>query len=345
MVAPIEVRVPPVAYGGIEIVVSVLTEELVHRGHDVTLYASGDSITNATLVSVIPEHTRKSKQDTRLFNALNLIKCLENSSEYDVIHSHVVGPGLLSANLVSTPVLTTPHGPLDPESAQIFPYYKGWYNAISKSAASLVPRTERFAGVVYNSIDCSKYPFNHGNRGDYLLFFSRFSPEKGAHDAIRVAKKLGMPLVLAGNISEPAYFKNEILPLVDGKKIRCETEVSPERKKDLMMNARCLLAPITWNEPFGLFMAEAQACGTPVIGNRFGAAPEIVEDGKTGFIVDSLAQMISCVKKVDRIDSQMCRRRILDRFDLPQLADSYLAAYRRIISKTVATAPKVVIKN
>jgi glycosyltransferase involved in cell wall biosynthesis len=233
----------------------------------------------------------------------------------------------------------------EPESALAFQHYKGWYNAISKSAISLVPRKDRFIGVVYNSIDCSQYPFNHGKRGDYLLYFSRFSPEKGAHVAIKIARELGYPLILAGNIADPDYFKENILPFVDEKKIRCETEVSPERKLELMMNAKCLLAPITWPEPFGIFMVEAQACGTPVIAYGLGAAPEIIEHGRTGFIAKSFPEMVSYVKLIDQIDSRKCRQLVLDKFDVPQLADGYLAVYRSIISKTVAAAPKVVVKN
>lgn len=343
MVAPVEVRVPPVAYGGIEIVVSILTEELVRRGHDVTLYASGDSITSARLVSVVPEYLRKTKQDPRLFTALNLAKCLEDAENYDVIHNHTNGLALLSTGLVNTPVLTTVHGPMDRDGAFAFLRYKGWYNVISKSAISSVPFTNRLVGEVYNSIDCSEYPFNHGQRGDYLLYFSRFSPEKGAVDAIRVALKLNLPIVLAGNVADRDYFRARILPLVDKRMIRCETEVSQERKIELMLNAKCLLAPLKWAEPFGIFIAEALACGTPVIAYRQGAAPEIVNDGVTGYIVDSFSEMIAAVKKVDRIDSSDCRQRILDNFDVPQLADRYLAVYQRIISKTVHATPKVIV--
>jgi len=345
MVAPVEVRVPPVAYGGIELVVSILTEELVRRGHDVTLYASGDSITDAKLISVVPEYLRKSKQDPRFATAVNFVTCLERGNEYDIIHNHTLGLGLLSTTLVKTPVLTTIHGPLLGENLPAFQRYKGWFNVISKSEIRRFLPTSRFVGAIHNSIDCSQYPYNHDKRGDYLLFFSRFSPEKGAEDAIRAALKLDLPLVLAGNVADPQYFKTKILPCVDGRKIRCETEVSSERKKELMLNAKCLVAPLKWPEPFGLFMVEALACGTPVIAYRNGAAPEIILDGKTGFIVDSFNELLSCIKEVDRIDSYACRQLVLDKFDVPQLADSYLAVYKKIISKTIDSAPKVFVNN
>jgi len=345
MVAPVEVRVPPVAYGGIEIVVSILTEELVRRGHDVTLYASGDSITNARLVAVVPEYLRKTKQDPRFFTALNLIRCLEDARNYDIIHNHTHGLTLLSAGLVDTPVLTTIHGPMERDGIFGFSRYRGWYNVISKSAISSVPLSDHLVGEVYNSIDCSMYPFNYGERGDYLLYFSRFSPEKGAVDAIRVALKLNLPIVLAGNVADRDYFRAKILPLVDKRMIRCETEVSQERKIELMLNAKCLLAPLRWAEPFGIFIAEALACGTPVVAYRQGAAPEIVADGVTGYIVDSFSEMVAAVKKIDQIDSSNCRQSILDNFDVPQLADRYLAVYQKIISKKVHATPKVIVNQ
>jgi glycosyltransferase involved in cell wall biosynthesis len=234
MVAPVEIRIPPVDYGGIEIVVSILTEELVRRGHEVTLYASGDSITSAKLISVVPEYLRKSQTNPESSTAANLVTCLEHANEYDIIHNHTVGIGLLSAGLVRTPVLTTLHGPMDTSQAPWFQNYKGWYNVISKSQVAVVPKKTiaKFAGVVYNSIDCSQYPFNRESRGDYLLYFSRFSPEKGALEAIRAAMELDIPLILAGNISNAEFFQKKIRPFIDGRKIRCETKVPPERKRN-----------------------------------------------------------------------------------------------------------------
>lgn len=345
MVAPVEVRVPPVAYGGIELVVSILTEELVRRGHDVTLFASGDSITSARLVSVVPEHLKKKKQDSNFYTTLNLIKCLENSEEFDIIHNHSSTLGLIATSLVKTPVLHTMHIMMDGEMQFAFKNYKGWYNVISKSSIPLVPGGDHFSGVIYNSIDCSKYPFNYGYRGNYLLFFSRFSPEKGAHHAIHASRILGIPVILAGSVTDRNYFKTKVLPYVDNKMIRCETEVTPERKKELMLNAKCLLAPLEWPEIFGLFLAEALACGTPVIAYNQGAAPEIIDDGNTGFVVNTFEEMLSAVKRIDKIDSRECRQQMLDKFDVPRLADNYLQAYRNIISKTLDTAAEVVVKN
>lgn len=339
MVAPLEIRVPPVAYGGIELVVSMLTEELVRRGHEVTLFASGDSITSAKLVSVVPEFFRKSERTSSALSLLNVVSCLEKANDFDIIHNHTGVEGFATAGLVKTPMLTTFHGGLIGDLLILFNHYKGWYNTISQSAFRLLPPKERFAGVIYNAINCSEYPFNDGNRGEYLLFFSRFSPDKGAHLAIQAARRLKIPLILAGNLHpvEHEYFKTQVLPYVDGKMVKYEGEVDNTRKKELMANAKCLLAPITWPEPFGLFMIEAMACGTPVIAYNQGAAPEIVRQEETGYLVNSIDEMVDSVKKIEQIDSWKCRQRVLRNFDVPVLADNYLKAYEQILSENCAT--------
>ncbi len=169
MIAPLELRVPPIAYGGTELVVSLLTEELVSRGHDITLFASGDSITRARLESVCPHSLRGSDKDKGILNLLNTVSCLQRADQFDIIHNHTTVEGMSTAGLVKTPVLTTLHGDLNGDFRTLFTHYQGWYNAISGSAQSLLPEKERFAGVIYNAIDCASYPFNAGERDDYLL--------------------------------------------------------------------------------------------------------------------------------------------------------------------------------
>ena len=345
IVAPLEIRVPPVAYGGIELVVSMLTEELVRRGHNVTLFASGDSITRANLVSVVSEFFRKTERSSSSLSLLNMVSCLEKADDFDIIHSHTAVEGFATAGLVKTPMLTTFHGGLEGDSLILFNHYKGWYNTVSKSALSLLPPKDRFAGVIYNAINCNDYPFNDETRGEYLLFFSRISPDKGPHLAIQVARRLHIPLILAGNLHpvEREYFMTRILPFVDGKMVRYEGEVDDQRKKELMANAKCLLAPITWPEPFGLFMIEAMACGTPVIAFDLGAAPELVRHEETGFVVHSLDDMVDSVQKLDRIDPWKCRQRVLQNFDVPVLADNYLKAYNQILSEGCTTESELVV--
>jgi glycosyltransferase involved in cell wall biosynthesis len=333
MIAPLEMRVPPLAYGGTELLVSLLTEELVQRGHDVTLFASGDSVTGAKLVSICPSFLRESGRDVGILTMLNVISCLERAEEFEIIHNHTCFEGLATAGLVKVPVLTTLHGGLSGDWRLLFGHYKGWYNTISHSAKSLLPSKDRFAGVIYNAIDCASYPFNGGGRDDYLLFLSRMSREKGPHLAIEVARRLEMRLILAGNVDtvDQEYFQSQVLPQVDNDLIQYVGEVDQARKRELLCRARCLLASITWPEPFGLFMVEAMACGTPVVAFNRGAAPEVVRHGITGYVVETVAEMAEAVQKVPQISPSSCRRHVEENFSMSRLADDYLAAYQRIL--------------
>jgi glycosyltransferase involved in cell wall biosynthesis len=333
IIAPLEIRVPPVAYGGTELVVSLLTEALVNRGHDVTLFASGDSVTSARLHAVLPHFLRGTTRAKGLLNLLNTVSCLNQADRFDIIHNHT-GEGMATAHLVKTPMLTTLHGHLDEDWRLVFSRYRGWYNTISQSAKALLPAHEGFAGVVYNAIDVQSYPFNGGHREPHLLFLSRMSPEKGPHLAIEVARRLGCKLVLAGNVDavDEEFFKAVVLPQVDGDQIQYVGEADYYLKRELLAQAYCLLAPLTWAEPFGLFMAEAMACGTPVIAFGRGAAPEVVKHGETGLIVHSLAEMAEAVSRVPTIDPHRCRAHVERHFDVPLMTDRYLATYEVVLT-------------
>jgi glycosyltransferase involved in cell wall biosynthesis len=334
MISPLEMRVPPIAYGGIELVVSLLTEELVRRGHDVTLFASGDSVTSAKLVSVCPHFLRGSDRDAGILTILNVVSCLEQADKFDIIHNHTCFEGLATAGLAKTPMLTTLHGTLKGDWLELFSYYKGWYNTISRSAKSLLPDKERFTGVIYNSIDVDSYPFNDSNRELTLLFLSRICYEKGPHLAIEVAKKSRRKLIIAGNVHpvDEEYFRTMVMPGVDGDQIQYAGEVNYHRKRELLAQAYCLLAPITWQEPFGLYFIEAMACGTPVVVFNRGSAPEVVKHGKTGFVVDTLDEMVDAVDQVHQIDRKRCRKYVEEKFDVPRMADDYLRTYEGILS-------------
>jgi glycosyltransferase involved in cell wall biosynthesis len=333
IIAPLDIRVPPVAYGGTELVVSLLTEALVNRGHDVTLFASGDSVTGARLHAVIPHFLRGTNRSKALLNLLNTVSCLSQADRFDIIHNHT-GEGMATASLIKTPMLTTLHGHLDEDWRLAFSRYRGWYNTISQSAQALLPAHEGFAGVVYNAIDVQSYPFNAGHREPHLLFLSRMSPEKGPHLAIEVARRLGCKLVLAGNVDavDEEFFKAVVFPQVDGDQIQYVGEADYHLKRELLAQAYCLLAPLTWSEPFGLFMAEAMACGTPVIAFGRGAAPEVVKHGATGLIVNSLEEMAEAVSRVHTIDPHRCRAHVERHFDVPIMTDRYLATYEFVLT-------------
>ena len=330
ILAPLEIRVPPVAYGGTELVVSLLTEELVRRGHDVTLFASGDSITTARLVPGSPRYLRGSAQEGELLSLMNAVSCLEEADRFDVIHNHTMPEGLALAGFVDTPVLTTLHGRPKGTARELFERYRGWYVTISRSARALLPPKGRFAGVIHNAIDCASYPFDDSPRDDHLLFLSRINEEKGPHLAIQLARRLGRKLVIAGNADaeDRVFLEQEVLPHVDGRQIRYVGEADARTKRELLSRASCLVAPITWDEPFGLFLAEAMACGTPVVAIRRGAVPEVVLHGETGFVARDLDEMAEFVDRVDEIDPARCRRHVEENFDVPRMADDYLAAYR-----------------
>jgi glycosyltransferase involved in cell wall biosynthesis len=333
MIAPLEMRVPPLGYGGTELVVSLLTEQLVRRGHDVTLFASGDSVTSARLVPGCDRFVRGSERDSGILTMLNVTACLDRAGEFDLVHNHTCFEGLATAGLVRTPVITTLHGGLDGDWLLLFERYRGWYNTISQSAKALLPPKERFAGVIYNAIDVSTFPYNAGWRDDYLLYLSRISREKGAHLAIEVATRAKQRLIVAGNVDDVDrdYFDSEILPHIDGELVTYVGEADAATKRDLMRDARALLAPITWNEPFGLFLIEAMACGTPVVAFRKGSIAEVVEDSVTGFIVNTVEEMVAALGRLKEIQAVACRRRVDERFDVPRMVDEYEKAYERIL--------------
>jgi glycosyltransferase involved in cell wall biosynthesis len=333
MLSPLEMRVPPPGYGGTETIVSLLTEELARRGHDLMLFASGDSETRAQLVPGCERFLRGTDRNKSILTMLSVMSCLERAGEFDIIHNHTTLEGMAAAGLVSTPMLSTLHGGLDGDWLLLFERYRGWYNTISRSAKSLLPDKSRFAGVIYNAIDVESFPFNTGPREDYLLYLSRISYEKGTHLAIEVARRAGRRLVIAGNVDDVdrPYFESEVLPNVDDDFIQYFGEANAAQKRELFANAHCLLAPITWHEPFGLFMAEAMACGTPVVGFRMGSVPEVVADGVTGYVVDSLQEMVAALDRVYRISPEACRRRVEQNFSVERMTDDYLAAYEFIV--------------
>jgi glycosyltransferase involved in cell wall biosynthesis len=339
VLAPVWFAVPPTGYGGIELVVSLLADGLADAGHDVTLFASGDSLTKGKLSAVFPtapsELIGRSQPDLR-----HCLACYQRADEFDVINDHTGMLGAALGGLVDKPVLHTVHGPLDiPEAqeaygriAEVAPQVG--LISISENQRKPMPDLP-WAATIPNAIDLSIYPCKP-HRGEYLLFLGRMSPDKGAHRAIAVAMGLGIPLKIAGKrreVKERQYFAEYVEPHV-GHGVEYLGEVTHGQKVELLQDARATLFPIEWEEPFGLVMIESMACGTPVIGTRHGAVPEVIEHGRSGIIVDTYRKMGDALDEADALDPIECRRYVEERFAPERMVEDYVAAYRAAIDGT-----------
>ncbi|OYD89937.1 glycosyl transferase [Nostoc sp. 'Peltigera membranacea cyanobiont' 210A] len=336
--APLWERVPPPAYGGIELVVGLLTDELVRRGHEVTLFASGDSISLAKLTSVHPRALRLDPtiKDYGIYEMLNLASVYERAEEFDIIHSHIGHGALAYANLVKTPTVHTLHGTFNPDNEKMFSFGKK-QPYVNISNAQREPRLGlNYVATVYNGIDVSSYEF-HSQPEDppYLAFLGRMSPEKGAHLAIEIAKKAGWHLKMAGKIDvvDVEYFEKEIKPHIDGEQIEYLGEANHTQKNALMGGAVATLFPITWREPFGLVMVESMASGTPVIAMKLGSTEEVISHGKTGFLCNNIQECISAIDRVIELDRYACRQYVENLFSVKHMTDGYEAVYQQIIAE------------
>ena len=337
-VAPLWERVPPPAYGGIELIVSLLTEELVRRGHEVTLFASGDSITTAKLSSVHPRALRldSSIREYGIYEMLHLSSVYDRAADFDVIHSHMCCAGLPYAKLVKTPTVHTLHGIFTPDNEKLFVHARR-QPFVSISDAQ---REERlglnYAATVYNGIDTSQYPFHaQPDESPYLAFVGRISPEKGAHHAIAIARQAGWKLKMAGKVDpvDVGYYESEIKPLIDGQQIEYLGEVTHNEKTALLGGAVATLFPITWREPFGLVMVESMATGTPVIAMRMGSTTEVIRHGQTGFLCDRLEDYPAAIARAGSLDRMVCREHVLTHFSVKQMVDGYEAVYRQVMAQ------------
>lgn len=336
-IAPLWERVPPPAYGGTELVVSLLTDELVRRGHEVTLFASGDSITLAKLESVHPRALRldPNVKEFGIYEMLQLGRVYEQASEFDIIHSHMGCAALPYVNLVKTPTVHTLHGIFTADNEKMFTYAKKQpYVSISNTQRE--PRLGlNCVATVYNGIDVDSYQFYpQPDEPPYLAFLGRISPEKGTHHAIEIAKQVGLPLKIAGKVDvvDAEYYENEIKPHIDGKQIQYLGEANHAQKNELMGRAIATLFPITWREPFGLVMVESMASGTPVIATKLGSTTEVIADGKTGFLCNSVAECVSAVRRVEEINRNDCRKHVVNRFSVQKMTDGYEAVYQQILA-------------
>jgi glycosyltransferase involved in cell wall biosynthesis len=335
VLAPPWFAVPPSGYGGIEWIVWLLADGLVEHGHDVTLFASGDSHTKAKLASVF-DHAPSEQIGRSLPDLRHILACYERAGEFDVINDHTGPLGAVLGELLSTPVVHTVHGPLDGEPGDVYESIGRVAPSVGLISISLNQRRPKpdlnWIANVPNALDLEHYPCKP-HRGDYLLFLGRFNHEKGAHRAVAVAMELGLPLKLAGKMREPRekeYFAEFVEPHL-GNGIEYLGEVNHGTKVELLQNARCTLFPIEWEEPFGLVMIESMACGTPVIATRQGAVPEVIGDGTGGVIVDHWRDIPAALEQADAIEPTECRRFAEECFAPERMVADYERAYRDAI--------------
>lgn len=341
MVAPPWYELPPRGYGGIEAMVSDLTTALVRRGHQVTLIGAGRAKTPAAFVGTYPEppSSRIGEPLPEVVHAAAAAAALADL-DVDIVHDHSLA-GPLTAASRTTPTLVTVHGTIDGELGE---YYRRLGETVSLAGISAAQRRSapglNWAGVVHNAVDAATFPYRE-DKEDWLLWLGRFSPDKGAHLAVEAARATGRRIVLAGKLTEPSehdYFSRVVEPLL-GPDAEYVGEADAARKRDLLARARCLVFPIQWEEPFGMVMIEAMACGTPVVTLRRGAAPEVVADGVTGFVRTSPAELPDAIERAGGLDPRACRAHVERHFDVSVMAEGYELLYQRLITEDAARVP------
>jgi len=333
MLSPIAWRTPPKHYGPWENVVSLLTEALVKRGIDVTLFATEDSLTSARLRAVCKKGYEEDKSiEPKAWECLHISEVFEHAGEFDLIHNNFDFLPLTYSGLISTPVITTIHGFSSPK---IYPVYQKYNDRAFYVSISQADRLDslHYAANVYHGIDISQFTFQQ-RPGEYLLFFGRIHIDKGAGEAIEIAKKSGMKLIMAGIIQDSQYYEKNIRPFIDGRSVSYVGSAGPEKRDSLLGNAYALLHPINFDEPFGLSVVESMACGTPVIAFNRGSMPELISHGHNGFLVRTVDEAVAAVHDIPMIERSACRRVVEERFTADRMAKDYIDVYRRVLKRT-----------
>jgi glycosyltransferase involved in cell wall biosynthesis len=332
MLAPIAWSTPPDHYGPWEQVVATLTDALVDRGVDVTLYATGDSRTRARLVSVV-EHGYEVDRTypVKVFEALHIARCFEDASTgaYDLVHNHFDFLPLAWSRLVTTQVVTTIHGFSSPAIVPAYAAYNGHVHYVAISDADRDP-TLSYAATIHHGIDVGQFPFRDTPDPDgHVVCFGRIHPDKGTHEAIDIARAAGRPIRLYGIVQDERYFDVMVQPRL-GRGATFGGAIGGPDRAAALGAASALVHPVEFAEPFGLSVVEAMACGTPVVAYRRGAMPEVIRDGVTGFLVDDVAGAVAALNRIDELDRRACRTDVDQRFSAQRMADDYLALYHRV---------------
>jgi len=341
--APVIERVPPPRYGGTEMVIYLLVEGLIKKGFDVTLFASADSLTSAKLIPVSSEAIRTNPENIWPYDyfmsqdlAADIVKNYLLKNHFDIFHNHNEYFGLMASKDINIPKLTTLHGILNFKTIKKFfsRFDNSHFISISNDQRKYQPKLN-WLSTVYNGINLNEFTYNPNPKGNYLLYFSRIAQQKGCLEAIQVAKKVGMKLIMASKIDyeDKDFFELKIEPEIDNKQIIYLGEVDNDKKLELFQNAYAYLFPIKWDEPFGLTMVEAMACGAPVLAFRAGSVPEIIADGTSGYISENIDQMVADVKKVDELKRENCRKQA-EKFSSEHMVENYIKVYKKILAKT-----------
>lgn len=331
MLAPIVWRTPPRKYGPWEQVASNLTEGLLKRGIDVTLFATGDSITSGKLDYIIEKpYGENPEMDAKVCECLHISYVMEKSNQFDIIHNHYDFLPLTYSKLISAPLLTTIHGFSSPAIIPVYKKYNSNTFYVSISNADRSPELQ-YVRTIYHGVNEKLFTFNPVPE-DYLLFFGRIHNDKGTYEAIQIAKATGRKLIISGLIQDEKYFKEKVEPFINGNDIFFVGNSGPEQRNKLLGSAYALLHPINFKEPFGLSVVESLFTGTPVIAFNKGSMPELIINGKTGFLVENINEAINCVEDIKSIDRKYCYEYAMQHFTIDKMVDEYIEVYKYILS-------------
>ncbi len=323
-------RTPPRKYGPWEQVASTLAEGLIERGIDVTLFATADSITKGHLDSVCKYPYAENRElDPKVWECLHVANAMEKANQYDLIHNHFDFLPLTYSGLINTPMITTIHGFSSPQIIPVYKKYNHATNYISISNADQHPDLH-YLRTIYHGINPSNFTFSN-KKENYLLYFGRIHRDKGAHVAIEIAKQADYPLKIAGLIQDHDYFENQIKPHLDDEQVIYLGNADPLLRNELLSKAKGLLHPISFDEPFGLSIVEAMMCGTPVVAFNRGSMAELIVDGRTGYLVNTISEAVEAVARLDQIESQVCRDHAVSKFGVDRMIEEYINVYAQIL--------------
>ena len=331
IIAPIAWRTPPREYGPWEQVAHLHAEGLMEAGEEVTLFATADSQSSGRLAAVCPRAYEEDKSlDPKVWECLHIAHAMERAGEFDILHNHFDFLPLSYSRLIDTPLVTTIHGF---SSRRILPVYRAYDDRVYYVSISNADRAAglSYAATIYHGLRLEQFPFSNSPE-EYLAFFGRIHHDKGTREAIEIAKRAGMRLRIAGIVQDRDYHEREVLPHVDGKRITYEGVAGPNERRRLLGGALALLHPINFAEPFGLSVAEAMLCGTPVIAFARGSMPELIEHGRTGFLVTGVNEAVEAAGRLGEIRRRDCRDRAAARFTVDRMVEEYRGLYRRILA-------------